>query len=103
MKLWLDDLRTPPDESWTWVKTSQEAMEMLDTGSIVEISLDHDLGSDLWNGYTVACHIENLAHHAGIKPPKWKIHSANPVGAENIARALESADKEYAKRQDRTD
>lgn len=28
MKLWIDDLRFPPDPAWTWVKTSDEARQM---------------------------------------------------------------------------
>jgi hypothetical protein len=44
MKLWLDDLRTPPDETWAWVTTVDEAKELLATGSVEEASLDNDLG-----------------------------------------------------------
>lgn len=48
-KLWLDDVRRPPDASWTWVKSVAEAEAALvsnDTanGKFVEWSLDHDLG-----------------------------------------------------------
>src|SRR5439155_2676500 len=46
MKVWLDDRRSPyPDpDSWTWVRTPAEAIELLKTGEVTEISLDHDLG-----------------------------------------------------------
>ena len=45
MKLWLDDVRTPPDETWTWVKSAQEALELFRQPNVVDIaSLDHHLG-----------------------------------------------------------
>lgn len=49
MKLWVDDLRPPPDDTWVWSKTSQNAIDTLmlaGLGEITEISLDHDLGGD---------------------------------------------------------
>lgn len=46
MKLWVDDERTPPDESWVWMQTSAAAIEVLTTA--VEppevVSLDYVLG-----------------------------------------------------------
>lgn len=42
-KLWLDDARTPPDDTWTWVQTAEEALEILKTGNVTRASLDHDL------------------------------------------------------------
>jgi hypothetical protein len=44
MRVWLDDRRPPPDGEWAWVKTPEEAIELLATGEVSEISLDHDLG-----------------------------------------------------------
>jgi hypothetical protein len=46
VKVWLDDHRSPypdPDE-WVWVRTPAEAIELLETGDVSELSLDHDLG-----------------------------------------------------------
>jgi hypothetical protein len=46
--LWLDDERKPPTYSdcglhWTWIKTANEAIEVLKTGRVEFASLDHDL------------------------------------------------------------
>lgn len=30
MKIWVDDIRTPPDETWIWLETSDEAIEWLE-------------------------------------------------------------------------
>ena len=44
--LWLDDERVPPTFeqcglNWTWVKTADEAIEALKSGTIEFVSLDH--------------------------------------------------------------
>src|ERR1039458_2264104 len=43
-KLWLDDIRTPPDETWTWVKTVADAKALMKEEKVTIASLDHDLG-----------------------------------------------------------
>ena len=106
MKLWLDDERNPADPdirkrfysygSEVWVKTAQQAIDLLRTGEVTEISLDHDLG-DISNGtgYDVAKFIEKSAYMLRLKPPKWWIHSANPVGRINMMVALANADNHW--------
>jgi hypothetical protein len=43
MKVYLDDERPVPD-GWIGCKTPSEAIELLKTGQVETISLDHDLG-----------------------------------------------------------
>lgn len=43
-RLWLDDIRRPPDDSWIWARTLEEARQVMLTCDIKEASLDHDLG-----------------------------------------------------------
>jgi hypothetical protein len=43
MKIWLDDERHEP-VGWVRAKTAPEAIELLETNKVSEISLDHDLG-----------------------------------------------------------
>jgi hypothetical protein len=45
MKVYLDDERTTP-EGWLRVYWPDEAIELLKSGDVMEISLDHDLGDD---------------------------------------------------------
>jgi len=45
MKVYLDDERSTP-EGWTRVYWPAEAIELLRTGEVEEISLDNDLGDD---------------------------------------------------------
>lgn len=43
-KLWHDDIRRPPDETWFWARTNREAVRYLLLARCEEASLDHDLG-----------------------------------------------------------
>lgn len=95
MKVYLDDVRTPPSECWVLVKTSADAIILLETGQVTHLSLDHDLGDDCYgNGYIVACWLENkVATDATFVLPDVTIHSANPVGRAKMQAALDSAKK----------
>ena len=93
MKLWLDDVREPLNKGWNWVKTGEEAIELLKQGAVDSISLDHDLGEEGLSGYDVAKWIEEMAAHEGLDSMTWRVHSANPVGKKNIEAAMRAADK----------
>jgi Cyclic-phosphate processing Receiver domain len=76
IRLWVDDLRPAPD-GWTLATGSAEAIHLLSTEVVAELSLDHDLGGDdttrpivLW-----------MCQHE-IWPARVYVHSANPVGVE---------------------
>ncbi len=102
IKLWLDDLRVMPANFTHWAKTADEAIALLQTNRVIEISFDHDL-SDLESetektGYTVACFIEEQAYLGNIAPIKWNVHSANPTGAKKIEMAMLNAQKYWKER-----
>lgn len=44
VSLWLDDVRDPPDDRWTVVRTAEEAKAILASGPVEVASLDHDMG-----------------------------------------------------------
>jgi hypothetical protein len=86
IRLWLDDIREPP-QGWTWVKTVPAAIQLLEEGRVVEISLDHDLGEDQEEGYAVCLW---MAEH-GVWPPEGAaVHSGNPPGCERMCGVIES-------------
>lgn len=99
MKVWLDDIRDPKKfsfvERWTWVKTAQEAIALLEKKKVTLISLDHDLGDEalVGSGYQVAKWIEEAAYFNKIPKLDWRVHSQNSVGRNNIIHALEKAEK----------
>ncbi|UPW10393.1 hypothetical protein M1C59_05990 [Gordonia terrae] len=78
MKLWVDDLRIPP-EGWEWAKTSAEAIDLLDARveEVDVMSLDHDLGGD----DTTRAVVLWMCEHEQW-PREVRVHSANPVGVE---------------------
>lgn len=94
MKLFLDDIRIPPDNSWVVVRTAKVAIIFLGTGAVEEISFDHDLGKETnGTGYDVAKWIEEEVYFHRIKMPAWQIHSDNPVGRKNIEACMRKAEE----------
>jgi hypothetical protein len=97
IKVWIDDLRQPPDDSWVWLKTLDEAFYVVANNDLEIISFDHDLGEDkAGNPITVrplVSLIEDLAFWGTSKPFRWQVHSANPVGKKWICLAMENADR----------
>ena len=89
MKIFLDNERTPP-EGWHLVCTPQEAIEWLQTGSVEEISLDHDLGDGPDNGYQVILWIEEAVALRRFVPPKIRVHSANPSARQKMESGIRS-------------
>jgi len=95
IRLWIDDLRDPKqykEPSAVWVKNYVDAIKQIDTGSVVWVSFDHDLGEDK-SGYDIAKYIEEGVFNGIIPYPEWKVHSANPSGGANIERAMKSAER----------
>ena len=97
LRVWLDDDlvdRAAPD-GWVHVETAWEAIELLNTGRVIELSLDHDLGDDRahgrgidvvnWLGEQQEVHERMLWPEHGIT-----IHSANPSGRDSMARAIKA-------------
>lgn len=98
--VWLDDVRPMPEGFDVAARSFDEAVRLLSTGSVVEISFDHDLGEGP-TGYDVACIIERAAMEGVLGRIKWAIHSANPVGRKNIQAAMEKADQYWDAGRDR--
>lgn len=90
MKLFLDDLREPPDDSWVVARSTIEALEICRETWPTELALDHDLGGD----DTVMIFLRGLYEICEDKPiPSWSVHSANPVGKKNIESFMISWEK----------
>ena len=90
MKVFLDDARTPP-EGWHLVLWPDEAIAVLKTNTVTDLSLDHDLGDDLrGTGYDVPLWIEEAVALADFQPPRITIHSANPAARLRMDAAVRS-------------
>jgi hypothetical protein len=83
MWLLIDDLRNLNCD--LTARTVQEGKVFLKmyAGSICHLCLDHDLGAE-GNGYDLAV----WALEQGLMPAHVQLVTSNPVGLENIARAL---------------
>ena len=93
MKIYLDDERETP-EGWLRVYWPEEAIELLKTGKVKEISLDHDLGDDnRGTGYDVVLWIEEAVITKAFNPPVIRVHSANLSAREKMELGIESIKK----------
>jgi len=87
-KLFLDDIRLPPDDTWDVVRSYDEFVAYIEANGMPDvISFDHDLGFTFWDevcfeksGYDCAKWLVKK----GLRLRQWFVHSMNPVGRENI-------------------
>jgi hypothetical protein len=92
MKVFLDDVREAP-EGWLLVRNVEQTLEILKSGEVSELSLDHDLG-ETETGYEVVTWIEEMVGLFGFMPPRViKVHSANPVGRKRMEQGIASIRK----------
>jgi hypothetical protein len=97
MKVFLDDVRTPP-EGWVHVRWPSDVFKLLETNEVTHLSLDHDLG-DAENadhegriertGYTVMLWLEEkVFFDRAYKVPEITFHSDNSVGVQKMRASL---------------
>lgn len=92
IKLFLDDIREAPDNSWIVVRSFFEFKKYIDENGVPDIiSFDHDLGKENggycaveYTGYDCAHYLINR----GLEIKEFIVHSANPIGKENIEKLL---------------
>lgn len=98
-KLWLDDQINDPNTptrwapaDWIGASSNNEAILLvMRLGIPSEIDLDHDLGLDdndnpievkVFLRWLLEQHYQEIDGVSRLlPPPKWSVHSANPVGA----------------------
>lgn len=90
MKLYLDDIREPPEnQNYKVARSTQEAIELVKNEWPTFMSLDHDLGEE----DTTMKFLNRIVNEVWdiTKPvPDYVVHSANPVGKLNIISFMES-------------
>lgn len=99
IRLWLDDDLADRKAwpGWTQVTNVEQALALINTGRVVEMSLDHDLGDDEVCGKGIEL-IDYLAEqqtlHGRLLWPRDGItlHSANSGGVQDMIRCI----KRYA-------
>ena len=93
--LYIDDIRDPKtDKDWKVVRSSDQAINyFLTHGCPNYISFDHDLGGEDTSMKIVKFMIDLDINDKGEFIPddfEFNVHSANPIGAENIKGTLNS-------------
>jgi hypothetical protein len=98
--MFVDDIRNPdwvyPDQDvsdWIVCRSMEEAQHVIaDLGWPSWISLDHDLGDHVPTGYDLTKWMVTQDQDQNLMPEAFEVqvHSANPVGAENIRRMWEN-------------
>lgn len=98
MKLYVDDIRNAPDETWAVARTVRSAIACIHQFGleIKEISLDHDIshqvsiGTKLERPFPCEETFASVAYFIGatykekVLPPKITIHTSNPAGAQTL-------------------
>ena len=113
--MFLDDVRNPKSDGWEIVRNYEDFVNYINENGLPdEISFDHDLGEDLAkemvengmkkkkarllkkeakSGYDCAKWLCEYCWGNGLPLPSWNVHSANPVGRDNIIAVLQSFEK----------
>jgi len=93
INLWLDDLRPAPD-GFIWVETVSQLIYKLDELKELDqeiniMSLDHDLGENEPTGYDFVKYLVEVGNYEpSYYPRQIYLHTANPVGRENMYQLL---------------
>lgn len=93
-KLFLDDVRNPKGNGYIVARTVEEAKQLFKKkGFPSHMSLDHDLGEDkkgnlLPTGYDFVKWITKEYQDKKLPEFTFNIHSANPVGVDNMKSLL---------------
>lgn len=97
MKLWIDDIRNAPDDTWVVARTINSAIKAIRTFNIEEISFDHDISHQvtmeaLSRPYPCGECFCAVAYYVSValwpQKPKVTIHTSNPAGAKEIEAIL---------------
>lgn len=110
-KLFLDDIRKPPDQTWDVVRSYTQFVAYIEANGVPDvISFDHDLAFEHYplteenpdpqkipyekyaekTGYDCA----KWLIESGYEVKRWMVHSMNVKGAENIRFVLSKAGME---------
>jgi hypothetical protein len=103
-KIFLDDLRIPKTTGWTIARNYEEFKTLIiKYGLPTKISFDHDLGDfeqdNEKTGYSCAKWLVEWCMDNNKPIPEYNVHSANPVGKENIDSYFKSYEKFRTKHQ----
>lgn len=87
VKVWVDDMRLPPNHTWLCAKNNTEAFAILfdcamSSIRVEHLALDHDLG--IVNGHPITTRslVLMMCDNTLPWPKHISVHSSNPAGVE---------------------
>lgn len=91
-KLWIDDVRAAPDDSWDVARSYDEAIDKLSKHHYNTVSFDHDLGDFREDGREMTGYdvlmwlVDRLHQESNVTklPTLYRIHTANPVAHQRM-------------------
>lgn len=88
MKLFVDDLRSPPS-GWEIARTVSDAIRILATGLVDEISLDHEIRTECCRLVSYET-FEPVAYYIKLMvvKPRVRIHTANVAAGLKMAQII---------------
>lgn len=93
INLYLDDCRDAPNNNFVIARNAFDALIILKYCKIGILSLDHDLGVNQPTGYDLV----KIMVEKRLYPQEIYLHSANPVGRENMYKLLEKYKPSFVK------
>ena len=102
--IYLDDVRNPPGRGWHVIRCVALLKSMIvglgvsNESYDIHLSLDHDLGEDEPTGYDFLNWLEAMIVAGSFKNLifNFSVHSANPVGRDNMRRAIDSIKRKHS-------
>jgi hypothetical protein len=96
-RVYLDDYREAP-LGWIRVFWPYQVVQLLETGEVTHLSLDHDLGDDKrGTGYDVLPEIERMINDGTLAQlPELTVHSANPAARQRMELAIEAIKRQWS-------
>jgi hypothetical protein len=85
MQLYVDDIRSAPNDDWVVARSYRNAVSYLESGVVTSLSLDHDLGSKL-TGYDICVWL--IRQTDFVWPTVIILHTSNTVGRDNMRQLL---------------
>lgn len=90
-KLFLDDLRSPPDSSWDMVRDYKSFTDYVSTNGVPDIiSFDHDLGLKKYGTEKTGLDCIKWMIQQNLEIKGYALHSANPIGKANMDSLIRS-------------
>jgi hypothetical protein len=97
MRIFLDDLRPAP-KGWTLARNADEAIALLRSEQVEELSLDYDLGDPSFGrGTDVLDWLEQAVTEGRVALPRLYAHSGSPLGRRRLESHIQLLEERFGR------